>query len=101
MRVELNPQIQSLSGRMGNLIFRTVKRADGEIRVYANKASDYQRSTPLSDNEIKNRDRFEVVNRTLRRLWKAGDKRPRKVLWHIVADAYDAGMDVTQLEPEV
>ena len=47
-KVELAPEILSISGKVGNMMFKT--RKDG--KVFAYKAPEYARKKPFSDREI-------------------------------------------------
>ena len=46
-RVELRPEIEGFSGRLGNMVFKTYK--NGKVFVY--KAPEYRRKTPVGDRE--------------------------------------------------
>ena len=61
----LNPEIKSLSGKSGGVIFRTYKRPNGEtetraylLRKKKNGAFGYERRTKPSDDELKRRHKF-------------------------------------------
>ena len=65
MKCELNRNIKSISGRVGNVLYKTYKRPDGktETRAYLlphkqNGSFGYERKTPLSSNELAARGRF-------------------------------------------
>ena len=65
MKCTLNPQIKSISGKCGGLLYKTYTRANGknETRVYIlprkeNGKYGYERKTPLSDKELAIRNRF-------------------------------------------
>ena len=65
MKCELNPDIKSISGRVGNVLYKTYKRPNGktETRAYLlprkqNGSFGYERKTPLSSNELAARGRF-------------------------------------------
>jgi len=81
--VELMPGIASISGKLGNMIFKTRKGVDGKSKVtmhlaghYDKKAkqwvNNYERSTPLTENEQRARSLFQrrqaEVNRRTREL---------------------------------
>ena len=89
MKVELNENIQSLSGRLGNLIFTTRMGRDGKPRVFAHRLPAPRRTKP-SKREIAGRTRFGAIGRAVQLKRKAGDKRPHKVIWEEVAAEYDA-----------
>ena len=61
----LKDGIESISGRIGGVEFRTFKRANGKVETRAyplprkqNGSFGYERKKPLSDNEIAARNRF-------------------------------------------
>ena len=56
-RVILNPAIKSVSGKVGNLIFKTYK--NGQVRVY--KVDEVPQRTHISPQELANRRRFGLV----------------------------------------
>ena len=67
MKVDLMPGIASMSGKLKSkslygkdMIFKTYRRPDGktETRAYFAPKGGYKRKTPLSDSEIKTRQRF-------------------------------------------
>ena len=91
MKVELNENIQSISGRLGNLIFTTRMGRDGKPRVFAHRLPAPRRTKP-SKREIAGRPRFGAIGRAVQLKRKAGDKRPHKVIWEEVAAEYDANL---------
>ena len=75
MKCELNPNIESISGRVGNVLYKTYKRPDGktETRAYLLPRKDdgsfgYERKTPLSSNELAARGRFAQASAYLNNL---------------------------------
>lgn len=89
MKVELNENIQSISGKLGNLIFTTRMGHDGKPRVFAHSLPAPRRSKP-SKQELAKRERFGAIGRAVQLKRKAGDKRPHKIIWDEVAAEYDA-----------
>lgn len=81
--------IESISGKVGNMIFKTRKKADGstDVRMYKNPYRDARgrkinvRSTPLSDKEIASRQLFMRANAEVNRRKEAGDKRNRREIF--------------------
>ena len=96
-KVELPKHIKSLSGAMGNFIFRTYNKPDGttETRMYRNPyrkvngRSEYRRATKLTDKEIAVRKRFAALTRAYNARRKAGDKRDRATIWRELKQEYD------------
>lgn len=90
MKCELMPGIRSISGTMkrnadgSRLEFRTFQRPDGTTETRAYICHKKERSTPPTDKEMKQRARFSALNSEVLRRIKAGDKRPRKVIWEEV-----------------
>ena len=75
MKVTLAAGIESMSGKNGNMVFRTYKRPDGktETRAYAlpkkgwnarqkRTTYGYTRSTKPSENELAARSRFSQIS---------------------------------------
>ena len=87
-KVTLRSDIQSMSGKFGNVLFKTYTKRDGskETRAYVmprktDGSYGYQRRTCLSPKEIEIRKTFQQVNAALKamtpetkdeyyRLWK-------------------------------
>lgn len=68
MKCTLNSNIKNLSGKQGNLLFKTFHRPDGstETRAYLlpkrkNGKHGFERTTPPSDAELKNRSKFATA----------------------------------------
>jgi len=75
MKCTLNPNIKSISGRVGNVLYKTYKRPDGktETRAYLlprkNDGSfGYERTAPLSPKELESRGRFFNVCQAIKNL---------------------------------
>ena len=87
MKCKLIPGIRSISGTFkrnadgSRLEFRTFQRPDGstETRMYV--CSKKERATPPSDKELAQRARFSEMSAEVHRRIKAGDDRPRKIIW--------------------
>lgn len=75
----LTGQIMTISGRLGNTLFKTYR--NGQVRAYVTPKGGYTRSTPLSKAELLQRKKFSVIASEVARRIKAGDTRPRKVIW--------------------
>ena len=65
MKCTLNPNVKSISGKCGSMLFKTFTKRDGskETRVYKlpqqkDGTYGYKRRTPLSEKEIKARNKF-------------------------------------------
>ena len=81
MKVDLMPGIKSISGKNGNMVFRTYKRPDGETETRAymlpRKGWDerrkkniygYTRTTKLSEKELAARGRFAQISLLIKNL---------------------------------
>jgi len=91
-RVELNPLLDSISGKLGNVIFKTHKGSDGKPKTTMHRyghfdkkkgrwVNNYERKTPLSKNERKARSNFGIMSKEVAKRQAQGDKRPRKLIW--------------------
>lgn len=78
-RVTLPPFIQSLSGQVGNLCFRT--SSDGKTCVYL--SSRQKRSKPISEKEIRARNLFKERAQRVKNLMLVDPKLTRKQAWII------------------
>ena len=76
MKCTLNPSFKNVSGRCGDMLFKTFKRPDGskQTRVYVLPRNyktgkvGYERKAPLSENEIGARNKFTIVSRQVKNL---------------------------------
>lgn len=78
MKCQLNPNIKSISGRVGGMLFKTFNKPDGstETRVYnlprrKNGSYGYDRKKPLSETELKARELFTKRQAYVRHLLDA------------------------------
>ena len=67
-KVTLRPEIAGISGKVGNMIFKTFK--NGQVRVY--KAPEYQRKIKPSENELKARALFHQRVQRVKQLMALG-----------------------------
>ena len=72
MKCTLNSNIKNISGKFGNLLFRTYTKPDGtkETRAYGMpKRKDgsfgYERKVKVTPNEAANRAKFQVVSKRI------------------------------------
>ena len=100
MKVELMPGIKSISGKNGNMLFRTyTKNGKKETRAYflpriQDKSGHvigygHQRKTRLTDNELRQRRKFAFIARAIAARRQAGDTRSKKELWKEFSDVFD------------
>jgi len=85
-RVTLPMGIARVSGKVGNVCFRTMK-ATG--RTYMASLPS-KRTTKISASEITARERFGAITKLVTQLRKSGTKKSSKQLWKIASEAYDA-----------
>lgn len=90
-KVILAPFIQSISGKVGNLEFRTLK--SGKTVVRTRRREDYQSTRVLSPKEIAQRRRFGIVSSVtaaIQSSYKRIDEAAldRKRIWQKVAYLY-------------
>lgn len=78
----LTGQIMTISGKLGNTLFKTYR--NGQVRAYMAPKDGYKRSTPASKAELLHRQKFSFIASEVARRMKAGDSRPRKVIWEDV-----------------
>ena len=72
MKCTLNPNIQSISGKVGGMLFRTYKRRDGstETRAYMlphkrKGGYGYERKARVTENEMAARAKFTQISTML------------------------------------
>ena len=103
MKVDLMPGIKSISGKNGNMLFRTyTKNGKKETRAYflpriQDKTGHvlgygHQRKTKPTDKELRNRRRFAFITRAIAARRQAGDTRPKKDLWKEFGEIYDRAL---------
>lgn len=78
--VELMPGIKSISGKVGNMIFKTYK--NGKVRAFP--AEQRKRRTKVTKAETSNRFNFGTIAVEVAKRMAAGDTRSKKELWAIV-----------------
>lgn len=90
-KIKMMPGIASLSGRVGNYCFRTM-RASGRVYMYQVKGrrDKVQSTKEPSEAVIAQRERFGAITKLVRQLRANGCKKTNKQLWKIATEAYDA-----------
>ena len=90
-KITLMSGIASISGRVGNCCFRTM-RATG--KVYMHQVKDESRKSkverPASEAMMRQRQRFSTIAKMVKQMMAEGTKKSRKQLWKIATEAYDA-----------
>jgi len=82
-RVKLPAGIESISGKVGNVCFRTM-RATGKVYM---AHLPQKRRTKLKASELEAREVFKKRAQLVRQMQKAGSRLSAKKLWELVAQA--------------
>ena len=92
-RVEMNGGIASISGKLGDYCFRTM-RSTG--KVYMHTITKNGRTNMKSERKapsaamVQQRERFGALTKMVAQMRKNGSKKSQKQLWKIAKAAYDA-----------
>ena len=81
--------IASISGRLGNYRFRTM-RSTGAVYMFPVRKKDGVKAKAPSEAMIAQRERFSGVAKLARQMRDGGSKKSWKQLWKIATTAYDA-----------
>ncbi len=89
-KVTLSPELESISGKVGNLVFRTYK--SGKVSVH--RLMPNQRTTPVSPEERAKRIRFGIISKVVAQVqsgyeWLDEAARDRKKIFAKAAYHYD------------
>ena len=87
-QVTLPAGIESISGRLGNVCFRTMK-ATGKVYVHQ-VPSEQPKKKPRpakTVSEVENQERFAKRAQVVNQMLKGGSKLGRKELWKLVGKA--------------
>jgi hypothetical protein len=85
-KVKMMAGIAAISGRLGDMYFRTTKKT-GRISL-CNRPK--RRVTALTDKQRAHRERFSAIAQMVAQMRKTGTKKSSKQLWKIATEAYDA-----------
>lgn len=85
-KVRMMAGIASISGKFGNMYFRTDKKS-GRVSLCR---MPKKKSTNLSDKQRAHNERFVAIARMVHQMQASGSKKSRKQLWKIATEAYDA-----------
>ena len=91
-KIGMMPGIASISGRVGNCCFRTMK-ATG--KVYMHQMPSKEQKGPVkapSAAMVAQRERFAAIAKMVKQMHAGGSKKSRKELWKIATKAYDAAV---------
>lgn len=82
--------IASISGRVGNYCFRTM-RATGKVFMHRLPSKEHKKSVQVpSDAVLAQRKRFGAITKMVAQMRKGGSNKSSKQLWKIATEAYDA-----------
>lgn len=84
-QVTLPAGVESISGRLGNVCFRTMK-ATGKTYI---SGLPSKRATELKPSEIEARERFARKAHLVKAMRQEGSKLTQKELWKIAAQVID------------
>ena len=88
-KVQTMSGIASISGRLGNYCFRTMK-ATGKVYVHPVASRKERPAKVPSASELAHRKRFAAIVKMVQQMQASGSKKTRKQLWKIAMEAYDA-----------
>ena len=90
-KITMMSGIASISGRVGNCCFRTMK-ATG--KVYMHQVKDNSQKSrvkrPANEAMVRQRKRFSEIAKIVMQMKAEGSKKSRKQLWKIATQVYDA-----------
>ena len=84
--------IASISGRLGNYCFRTMK-ATGKVYMHPAASKQSGPKKAPSAAMVAQRERFGAIVKMVQQMQANGSKKSRKQLWKIATEAYDAARD--------
>ena len=84
--------IASISGRLGNYCFRTMK-ATGKVYMHPVTSKKQGPAKAPSAAMVAQRERFSAIVKMVHQMMASGSKKSRKQLWKIAAEAYDAARE--------
>jgi hypothetical protein len=91
-KVQTMSGIASISGRLGNYCFRTMK-ATGKVYMHPVASKKQRPATAPSAAMVAQRERFAAIVKMVHQMMESGSKKSRKQLWKIAAEAYDASRE--------
>ncbi len=90
-KITMMSGIASISGRVGNCCFRTMK-ATGKVYMHQvkDKSQESRVKRTASEAMVRQRKRFSEIAKMVMQMKAEGSKKSRKQLWKIATKAYDA-----------
>ena len=89
-KITMMSGIASISGRVGNCCFRTMK-ATGKVYMHQVKGqrTNVRCTKEPSEAMLRQRERFSKIAKLVKQMMAEGSKKSRKQLWKIATKAYD------------
>ena len=81
--------IASISGRLGNYCFRTMKKS-GKVYMHTLPSQKTSPAKAPSAAMVAQRERFSAIAKMVTQMRAEGSRKSRKQLWKIATEAYDA-----------
>ena len=81
--------IASISGRLGNYCFRTMKKS-GKVYIHTLPSKKSDPAKAPSAAMVAQRERFAAITKMVAQMRAEGSRKSRKQLWKIATEAYDA-----------
>ncbi len=91
-KVQTVSGIASISGRLGNYCFRTMK-ATGKVYMHPVASKKQGPTKGPSAAMLAQRERFGAIVKMVQQMQAIGSKKSRKQLWKIATEAYDAACE--------
>ena len=88
-KVRMMAGIASISGKFGNMYFRTDKKSGRVSLCHMPK----KQTSVLSDKQRAHHERFAAIAKMVKQMLEDGSKKSRKQLWKIATEAYDAARE--------
>jgi hypothetical protein len=85
-KVRMMAGIAAISGKFGNMYFRTDKKSGRISLCHMPK----KQTSNLSDKQRAQHERFAAIAKMVTQMRADGSKKSRKQLWKIATEAYDA-----------
>ena len=88
-RVTTMSGIASISGRLGEYCFRTMRRT-GKVYIHQMPSKKRQSMKAPSAAMLAQRERFAAITKMVAEMRKAGSKKSTKQLWKIAKEKYES-----------
>ena len=85
-KVKMIAGIAAISGKFGNMYFRTDKKSGRVSLCHMPKKT----TATLTDKQRAHQERFAAIAKMVQQMQAGGTKKSRKQLWKMASEAYDA-----------